>query len=198
MAPAHDPLRRALLDTLDLLPVGIVVLSGRRVIAANREATRIGDGDGLRLRRGMLSFGSRAANEAFARAVDRARGPVAFRVPRLASERGYECLVLRLAAGDASVLFIADPDPLSLDGDALRQLHGLTNGEVRVVNRLTSGAPLQAVAEELCLSAHTVRAHLRSVFAKTGTRGQADLMRILLCGVARMRCREIPQTSDAE
>jgi DNA-binding CsgD family transcriptional regulator len=43
------------------------------------------------------------------------------------------------------------------------------------------------VAKRCFISLHTVRSHLKAIFAKTDTQGQADLMKRLLAGPARRR-----------
>jgi len=56
----------------------------------------------------------------------------------------------------------------------------LTRAEIRVAQGLANGLNLEQIAVVNQASIHTVRVQLRSVFAKTGTRQQADLVRVLL------------------
>ncbi|WP_196054805.1 helix-turn-helix transcriptional regulator [Nocardia aurantiaca] len=65
--------------------------------------------------------------------------------------------------------------------EALRELYGLTRAESQVAFEVLRGSGLAAVAEELYISVNTARTHLRQVFAKTGTRRQAELVRLLSC-----------------
>ncbi len=46
---------------------------------------------------------------------------------------------------------------------------------------------LEQASRERCVSIHTVRSQLKSVFAKTHTKGQADLVQMILTGVAAIR-----------
>lgn len=62
----------------------------------------------------------------------------------------------------------------------LQRLHGLTRAEARVAVRLAGGASVSEIASMLQISRHTARTHLKRVFAKTGKRGQRDLIRYLL------------------
>jgi DNA-binding CsgD family transcriptional regulator len=66
----------------------------------------------------------------------------------------------------------------------LRQLHGLTYAEAEIMGRLTVGARLAEIAEQLGISVETVRTHLKAIFTKTGTSRQAELVRhAVLSGV---------------
>jgi DNA-binding CsgD family transcriptional regulator len=55
----------------------------------------------------------------------------------------------------------------------------LTSAEATVVEGLASGLSLKDIAGSRAVAMHTVRAQLKSVFAKTGFRSQADLIRHL-------------------
>jgi DNA-binding CsgD family transcriptional regulator len=54
--------------------------------------------------------------------------------------------------------------------------HGLTPREAEVVDLLAEGADTRSVADALFLSEHTVQDHLKSIFAKTGTRNRRTLL----------------------
>ena len=75
-----------------------------------------------------------------------------------------------------------DPDDHAADFD--RVTHGLTDAEARLVHLLLEGRGLTAAAEQLGLSRNTVHSQLASVFQKTGTRRQGELLSLLLGGVA--------------
>ncbi|VCU70151.1 hypothetical protein PIGHUM_02218 [Pigmentiphaga humi] len=65
-------------------------------------------------------------------------------------------------------------------GTLLRTLFRLTPAEIRLVQHLLRhDDALPAVAESMQLSLHTLRTQLRSVFDKTHTRRQSDLLRLL-------------------
>lgn len=57
---------------------------------------------------------------------------------------------------------------------------GLTRAEIRIVQLLLEGRGVQDIAGCLEGSAHTVRWHLKSIYAKTGTAGQADVVRLFM------------------
>lgn len=65
----------------------------------------------------------------------------------------------------------------------MRKLFDLTPAETSLAILLTNGLTLEEAAEELGISKNTARAHLRSIFSKTGVTRQATLVRILLGSV---------------
>ncbi|MFW2852842.1 helix-turn-helix transcriptional regulator [Sphingomonas sp. TX0543] len=62
----------------------------------------------------------------------------------------------------------------------LRNRFRLTAAEARVAMAIADGLSIREVAERIDVSIHTVRAQLGTIFAKTGTHRQADLVRLLL------------------
>lgn len=60
--------------------------------------------------------------------------------------------------------------------EVLTSLYRLTVAEGRCAELLTQGVSIQEIAERLAVSQNTVRAHLRSLFAKTGTGRQGELI----------------------
>lgn len=84
-----------------------------------------------------------------------------------------------------AAIFIAAPDDArSVDEGALVTAFGLTAREAEVAARLASGATIGSLAEEWGISANTVRGYLKTVFDKTGTHRQADLVRLVMQGFA--------------
>jgi DNA-binding CsgD family transcriptional regulator len=61
----------------------------------------------------------------------------------------------------------------------LRNDHGLTPTEVKVVLHLVDGGTVSSCAAALAVAESTVRSHLKSVFAKTGVQRQAQLAALL-------------------
>lgn len=91
-----------------------------------------------------------------------------------------------LAWPGARVLLLVD----RLDNDMadrrlpmLARRHGLTPAETRVLAELAQGARPAEIAQHLGVSIHTVRAHLRQLFDKTGSRRQAELVRLVGMGL---------------
>lgn len=61
----------------------------------------------------------------------------------------------------------------------LRDEQGLTPREVRVVLHLAEGGTVASAAQAMDVAESTVRTHLKSVFAKTGVKRQAQLGQLL-------------------
>ena len=53
----------------------------------------------------------------------------------------------------------------------------LTNREVEILRRVTSGLTNRQLAEELGISTRTIDAHLRSVYAKLGVKSRSAATR---------------------
>ena len=62
----------------------------------------------------------------------------------------------------------------------LRRVLGLTATEAEVALALACGATASAIARDRAVSLETVRSHLKTIFAKTGTRRQATLVALVL------------------
>jgi DNA-binding CsgD family transcriptional regulator len=68
----------------------------------------------------------------------------------------------------------------ALPGERLRTLFGLTPAEVSVALRIFEGESAREASGSLGSSFNTVRSHLVRVFEKTGTKRQAELMRLMM------------------
>ncbi len=82
-------------------------------------------------------------------------------------------------------VFIRDPRHQSQPSHELvRRLFGFTSAEVSLALLLTNGLTLDEAATDLNIRKNTARAHLRSIFSKTGVTRQTMLVRLLLNSVA--------------
>ncbi|HYD46763.1 MAG TPA: helix-turn-helix transcriptional regulator [Terriglobales bacterium] len=66
-----------------------------------------------------------------------------------------------------------------IDGEALRRRYGLSRAELRVALGIAQGQSPREIAAEQFVSVYTVRAHLRSIFGKTGVKRQSALARLV-------------------
>ncbi len=81
----------------------------------------------------------------------------------------------------SAIIFITDPENATgLDDEQLRERFGLTAAEARLVHEMIRNGNIHNAAESLTIKIATARTHLHRIFAKTGTRSQADLMRLVL------------------
>jgi DNA-binding CsgD family transcriptional regulator len=67
-----------------------------------------------------------------------------------------------------------------------KQLFNLTKAETALAMELANGLSLEEAAEALNIRRNTARAHLRSIFSKTGVRRQTELVRIMLNSVVAL------------
>ncbi len=77
-----------------------------------------------------------------------------------------------------AVLLGAQPAALLANPSQLAKLYGLSPAEVRVFVGIVSGNTVTRIAETAGVGRETVRSQLKSVYAKTGTRSQADIVRL--------------------
>jgi DNA-binding CsgD family transcriptional regulator len=73
--------------------------------------------------------------------------------------------------------------PTESESDARIQLfsssHGLSPREKEVLHLLGRGLTTTAMAEELGISPHTIRDHLKNLYRKTGTKGRSELLGLI-------------------
>lgn len=194
-------------EALDRIAGGVILLDERgAAIATNLTADRIlVMDDGLVMDRDGPSASTSKQTGELRRAVAGAaktgasQGKDAGAVLRLARPSGRQALevVVTPIRCEASPLFdrraaaailVAEPDAqVDRPPERLCQLYGFTPVEAEVASRLVKGMDLAKVGDDLGISIHTVRGHLKRLFAKTGTHRQPDLLRVLLTGLAGLR-----------
>lgn len=88
----------------------------------------------------------------------------------------------------ASMLLVFDPDKrIKVRPELISQLYGLTSAESRLAIILLQGKTLDEASSTLCRAKETVRKQLQSIFDKTNTSRQSELLRLLLRGPASLR-----------
>jgi len=190
-------------QTLDHLATGVALVdSAGLVLVANAVAERLLAGESeLRIEGGHLVAGDPALARRLAAALARLAGFHSERssaAERLCLRVGVEEARLELLllphsdGGDVAatpvVLFVYERSGAGLaPADLLEKIYGLTAAEARVVDRILVGRTLEEIAGDLGIGRETVRTHLQHVFRKVGTTRQADLVRLLLTGPARLR-----------
>ncbi len=91
--------------------------------------------------------------------------------------------VVDCPAADHAVALVRITDPAAAPSgyhEILQQLYRLSAAEVRLLERLLEGEQIKQAAYHLHISEHTARSELKSIFAKTGTHRQAQLMRLVM------------------
>ncbi len=67
--------------------------------------------------------------------------------------------------------------PLQLSAEGSESFQQLTRREKTIIQLVSSGARNKEIAEGLCISEHTVKAHISSIFRKTHARNRVELLR---------------------
>lgn len=189
--------------TMDRMLLGTIVIDEHgAVLRTNRVAeTILAERDGLRISQQGLHAEHPAEDRELQRliraaleAADTGPGvPEALSVTRRSGRASLGVLVRSIPLGPlsegrhrpAAVAYIRDPErKLHLSQKLIRHLFGLTAAEANLALLLADGLTLDEAARQLNIRKNTIRAHLRSIFAKTGVRRQATLVQQLLSSVA--------------
>jgi len=187
----------ALTSLLDHLRMSVILLDDHgRVSYANRSAAEL-----LGVEPGLSNLGAgkrrEARSEALFRTV-RGGGEDDAGVHRHPADgRPLQVLESQLDWPDdlnlsgrhfRNALFIGDPKQRTGDPfENLGSMYGLTPSESRLAWLLVGDLTLTEAAAQLCITQSTARTVLKRVLAKTGTRRQASLVRLLLSGPAQLR-----------
>lgn len=185
-------------EGLERLNIGVIVLDEEAGLArANRTARHLLDrADGLKLAGRHLAAGTMAETHELQRLLAGVREhPKRVRAMCLTRPSGGRKLAVVLRgfplaqeAGGHSrptvALFLRDPDaPAALAHDVARQLFDFTPAEAQLAIELLNGLSLDEAVAKQGILRNTGRAHLRSIFSKTGVSRQSELVRVLLNGV---------------
>ena len=79
-----------------------------------------------------------------------------------------------------AAVFISAPNyPHAVSVESLKSLYNLTTAEANLVGELANGLALDKIADKFEISRYTARDQLSSVFSKTGTRRQSELINLI-------------------
>lgn len=188
------------------LPVGVVLVepSGRVIDSSRRAKAILEERDGLCVDEGFLRATTRAETTKLRRAIEMAlldperespRNGPPLTIERSPGRSALEVEIARVSGTGAGALvnesqalvYVRDPDRGSgLSAQALRRLYGLTRCEATVTALIARGMNHADVARELGVSVCAVRFHLKSIYAKTATQRQAELVYLLATGSAQL------------
>jgi DNA-binding CsgD family transcriptional regulator len=190
----------ALRETLSRLSAGAVIVDGhgaplfindsagrtlqqRDGLTLDGQVLRASRSDDTRRLRSLMAGAARTtAGEGLA-----AGGLLVLRRP--SGKRSLQLTVSPVPAQDerfdahsgGAVVFIVDPEQIPVsDWTGLRRLHDLSAAESEVARLLVQDKSVAEIAETLGVSRNTIRFHLKRMFAKTATRRQSELVRLLL------------------
>jgi len=93
--------------------------------------------------------------------------------------------IIETARPISAVAFVHDPLRRQRPAqEVLRALYGLTPAECRVALLLADGLAPRKIADMVGVTDNTVRSQIKSIYAKTGVKRQAELIRLLLNNLA--------------
>lgn len=191
-----------LTEAFDRLSDGVILLDrSARVLFANRAASAILTGGGLRLVDNQLQPDCASAVSKLGRTlqrmlhvasnddgsaggevlVPRADGapPFLLAMRRLPRPESIETELLADYALPAAIVFIKDPQPASAVERILRSVFKLTPAEVMLAVAIYRGHTVTEYAARHRISRATARSHLARIMRKTSTHRQADLIRFI-------------------
>ena len=192
------------------LMVGVFILDqNREVIECNPAATALLDmEDGLRIVGGKLEATYPNENRSLQRLVRDAQSHPksakmsltdALSISRPSGQLSWGLVVQSISSDQwtegkqrpSVAVFVRDTEGKSQPPIHLtQQLFHLTPAETALAIQLANGLSLDEASDALNVRRNTSRAHLRSIFSKTGVRRQTELVRLFLNSVAWLGTRE--------
>ena len=186
--------------SLDRLPMGVLLLDqAGQVMLTNRSADIIfSQNDGLTLALRGVQITSKQQSDLLHKMIygasqtSQGKGLAsggAMAVSRPSMKRPYSLLVVPLPRENfalshrraAVAVFISDPEQEAETIDQLlSRIYGLTPAEARLASLLMQGKSLEQSGEALQITSNTARSSLKSIFGKTQTNHQSELVRLLL------------------
>lgn len=182
---------------IDRVATGIILLGDQgRIIHTNQRAAQlVAENDGLKIVHGRLQAGRPSENDELERLVSQAQatskgsglGPGgAIKISRRQGRALHVLIspVRNIALDSATpvhaVVFVSDPSqqvrpPVVI----LQALFGLTPAESRLALLLCDGHTPPQIADLIGVSANTLKTQLASIYRKTGTSRQSQLVRLL-------------------
>lgn len=173
----HDALRHA----IGRLAIGVALVGDGQVVPLNGAADTLlptdaeacfTQSDGSKPRRTTIA--------AIVAAAIAAAGPVAIIVTSVEPHRRLHLFAVAGENGSPAVLFLCDPlRKVAVPAEALHSLYAMTHAEARLASELANGSSVEEAARNLHITSNTARSHLKKVFAKTHTKRQGELVRLL-------------------
>lgn len=186
---------KATLDSLDYSSL-ICNTSGALLVGNEAALAILDQGDGLALRNGRISLDDRAAQQKLRSLLTGSEPELtgnngvrgALLVARRSGLADYQLILRRIeparslfATRGETLWSVMITDPTKASAPTMRaiaMLYGLTPAEARLASCIISGSTPEEVAAQTGVKITTIRSQLSSLFAKTQTRRQAELVRL--------------------
>ena len=181
------------LAILDQLNCAAALLDCRGYVARYNEHAQVLLGADLMVHHGRIRAADRTSDhrlQGLIRAAMNAQGRSTGTEPVVIARNGSPWLLVEAMpmtsfvhdlfnGGDMLLYFTGLAAERPPDEQVLRSAFQLTAAEARLASCLTAGEGITAASDRLAISRETVRTQLRVIFAKTGTRRQAELTALL-------------------
>jgi DNA-binding CsgD family transcriptional regulator len=193
-----DLSNRVAFEALDCVSIGLFIAEqSGRIVHTNQTAKQvIGLADGISIYNGVLKLHSKDDDRRLRKAVWDAAAPTNDATPpgeaiaaiRPSGSEAFPLLVCRLWGNHLryglgrldrplAAIFVTIPGlPHEAPAELLRRIFGLTRAEARICERLVAGMTVEKAATDLGIAIPTARTQLKSIFAKTGVKRQAELV----------------------
>jgi DNA-binding CsgD family transcriptional regulator len=185
---------RAMVQALNAIGLPAAAFGKNGVVLAANSLLEVLDTQFVARAHGRLALADPTANASLQETLDRAAigawsgGVMSFPVPAVAEKPALiaHLVPVTRSAHDlfvgAVALLVATPlsAPRAPSEDLLNGLFDLTPAEARVARAIVEGNTIESFSSTLGVSRETVRAQLKSVFAKTGVQRQAELVALLV------------------
>jgi len=191
-------------SVMDRLSVGVILVDANRnvVKTSSMAAAHLASRDGLQNQLGRLraiyANEDRELQDALRDAIAAANSGEnitrGVSISRNSGQRNLGLVIQPIRRQQGSIgstavvaIYIRDPEAnAEVENDLVRQLFDLTPAEASLARRLASGLSLEDAAASLAISRNTARAHLRSIFSKSGITRQTELVRLVLNSAAML------------
>lgn len=184
-----DDQHKVVLSLLDQMPIALVLVdSEAKIIETNALADEILQSEfGLKVTSNILISGeesNRKLHEAIEAMSKHDSSITQGQSLFITNEQSKDNVMLFIAplkqhgTQQASVaVFISQRKTLALSlPKEMSNLYGLTKKELIITEYLIQGLNIKDISEEVSISQHTVRSHIKSVLSKTGTSRQTELV----------------------
>jgi DNA-binding CsgD family transcriptional regulator len=200
-----DAGRDAALRSFDRARQPLVVLDRSGYVLLLNESAQdlLNTAEGISLKFGRFLFDNVTTQAAFERAMREVLTRLAsddessvlqnVRIPRRSGRPPYAMTVVAVRRPDSRalmpdgagcmVLIYDDEHWCELPLERLTWLYGLTSAEARICEVLYRAGSVEACAQSLCLTRHTVRSHLKSIYRKFSVSTQSQLVQRLASSI---------------
>ncbi|MDV3504658.1 alpha/beta hydrolase [Marinobacter sp. M-5] len=204
-----DAARDLLSQTLEMLPVGIALVDDSlNILTMNRQADiSLRESRILGSHGGRVRINNRDQHRALHQAIQQSLQAGSSHTLMLSDQRPGGAISLMVCPADvvratdqqepsAVTLFISNPEINNLVNEqTVADLYGLSEAEASLTRHLIDGWSLSKMAAHRGVSEHTVRSQFKSIFRKTDTNRQADLVSLILSGLAPIG-NSLPTVAD--